>query len=121
MTSFFTLAKTLFRYLFSKPATLMYPVVPREFPTKTRGHIEIEIEKCILCSLCSRRCPAQALKVSKEQKSWEIDRSRCVLCNFCVEVCPTKCLSCDIKYAAAYVKQGEAVSFFQQAAAKTKN
>lgn len=114
MTSLFTLAKTLFRSLFSKPATLMYPVVLREYPEKSRGHIEINIDKCILCSLCARRCPAQALKVSKPQKSWEIDRARCVLCNFCVEICPTKCLSCPKKYAASYTQAPEAVNFFQQ-------
>jgi ech hydrogenase subunit F len=89
----------------------MYPAVPREFPEKARGHIEINIDKCIFCGLCSRRCPAQALKVSKEQKSWEIDRARCVLCNFCVEICPVKCLRCEKQYASSYLVQTNAVFF----------
>lgn len=96
----------------------MYPVVPREFPEKDRGHIENDIEKCILCGICQRRCPAQALKVSKEQKSWEIDRSRCVICNFCVEICPVKSLSCAKKYAASYVIQNQAIDFVQKASIK---
>jgi len=114
LTSIFTLTKTLFSYLFSKPATLMYPVVPRDFTEKSRGHIGINIDKCIFCGLCSRRCPAQALKVNKEQKSWEIDTSRCVICNFCVEICPTKCLFCDKKYSASYIHSPEAKTFYQQ-------
>ena len=79
--------------LFSRPATRRYPAVKREPFPGARGEIVIDIEKCILCGLCARRCPDQALAVSKPERSWEIDHQRCILCGLCVQVCPTHCLS----------------------------
>jgi ech hydrogenase subunit F len=114
MFSIFTLAKTVFKWLFSKPATLMYPVVPRDFFDKTRGHIDNDIQKCILCGLCERRCPAQALKVSKEKKTWEIDYARCIICNFCVEVCPVRSLRTEKTYSPSYVHAAEALTLQQK-------
>lgn len=43
--------------LFSKPATRPYPEQPREYPDRTRGHVEVDIDTCVLCSLCARKCP----------------------------------------------------------------
>jgi ech hydrogenase subunit F len=83
---------TVIKNLFSRPATYRYPKTKREGFDQTRGEIKINIDKCIFCGLCSRRCPAQALVVIKPDRSWEIDPLRCVMC-LCVEVCPTKCLS----------------------------
>ena len=94
----FSIGKMVMRSLFSKPATLMYPVVPRIPTPITRGHVSIDIEKCILCGMCKRKCPAQAIEVIRLEKSWEIDTYRCVQCNCCVEVCPVKCLKMEGSY-----------------------
>ena len=102
----FTIAGMILRSLFGRPATRMYPAVPREYVQGSRGHIEIAINECIFCGLCQRKCPAQALSVRREAKEWEINRLRCVSCNFCVDVCPTKCLSMAQGYSSAATSSG---------------
>ncbi|MDR1798147.1 MAG: 4Fe-4S binding protein [Clostridiales Family XIII bacterium] len=86
------IGKMVMRSLFKSPATLMYPVVPREWKERTRGRIEIEIENCILCGICSRKCPTDAITVDRDAKTWTIRRMGCIQCSCCVEVCPKKCL-----------------------------
>lgn len=78
--------------LFKKPATLMYPVIPRKWQERTRGHIEVDMEACILCGICSKKCPTNAIEVSRDEKTWSIERMQCIQCSCCVEVCPKKCL-----------------------------
>ena len=46
--------------LFSKPATKNYPAEPIRYPERSRGHIEIDIEDCISCSMCARSCPTRS-------------------------------------------------------------
>jgi formate hydrogenlyase subunit 6/NADH:ubiquinone oxidoreductase subunit I len=81
------------RSLFRKPATLMYPVVPREYTDLTRGHIDVDMNACILCGICMKKCPTDAINVDKKEKTWSIQRMRCIQCSCCVEVCPKKCLN----------------------------
>ena len=89
----FSFGNMILRSLFNKPATLMYPVIPRVYDEKTRGHIEINIEACIFCGICSKKCPTHAILVDRKQKEWAIARMQCIQCNCCVEACPVKCLS----------------------------
>ena len=97
----FTMTKTVIKNLVKGPATLMYPKKKRVFTRISRGSVEIDIQKCIFCGICSKRCPTYAIivtKVTKENKEWEIDRLKCCTCNLCVEVCPKKCLSMTNQY-----------------------
>lgn len=96
--SIFSMAKTVLRCLFSKPATVAYPFSPREYVKGARGKVLIEIDKCIYCGMCQRKCPTSAIVVNKTDKTWEIDRMRCISCNYCVEICPKKCLALDTVY-----------------------
>jgi formate hydrogenlyase subunit 6/NADH:ubiquinone oxidoreductase subunit I len=89
----FTMSKTVALNLASGPATLMYPKKARVYTPITRGRIENDIDRCIFCTLCGRRCPCYAISVNKESKEWQIDRLKCCICNLCVEVCPVKSLS----------------------------
>jgi formate hydrogenlyase subunit 6/NADH:ubiquinone oxidoreductase subunit I len=43
--------------------------------------------------MCARKCPANALTVTRQPKEWKFERFRCILCGYCVETCPKKCLS----------------------------
>ena len=86
--------------LFSKPVTSQYPAVPKQYPEKSRGHIEINIDECILCGICSRKCMSSAITIDKENKSWSIERMGCVQCQACVNACPKKCLSMVEGYTA---------------------
>ena len=92
------IGKMILRSLFKKPATLMYPIQPREWTERTRGRIEIEIDDCIFCGICARKCPTDALTVDRDAKSWAIARMGCIQCSCCVEVCPKKCLVNEAGY-----------------------
>lgn len=102
--SFFSLTTTVIKSFFRKPYTTKYPFAPAVFPKGSRGHIAIDIDKCIYCSICARRCPTFALKVDKNERSWSIERLKCITCNLCVDVCPKKCLSMEQGHSAAVVK-----------------
>lgn len=78
--------------LFSKPATTKYPYEPKIYPERTRGHIEITMEDCVLCGMCMRNCPPGAIKVSRAAGTWEIMPFDCIQCGYCVHGCPKKCL-----------------------------
>ncbi len=96
--SLFSFAKTEFCNLFSKPATRPYPQQPREYSERTRGHIENDMAACILCGLCSRKCPTGAIAVDRAGKTWSISRFSCIQCGYCVASCPKKCLSMKQTY-----------------------
>jgi formate hydrogenlyase subunit 6/NADH:ubiquinone oxidoreductase subunit I len=94
----FKIAGTIIKSLFSKPATLMYPLKPAKRTKISKGHVVNDITKCIFCGSCQRACPTQAICVVRDAGTWEIDRLRCCTCNACVETCPVKCLSMDPAY-----------------------
>lgn len=92
------MAKNTIRNLLNRPATLMYPQKPAKKSKITRGRLENDIERCIFCGMCQRKCPATAIVVDRPACTWEVDRYRCVVCNCCVEVCPAKCLRMETDY-----------------------
>ncbi|MGL4485106.1 MAG: 4Fe-4S binding protein [Anaerovoracaceae bacterium] len=100
MATSFKIGKVVLGSLFKKPATLMYPVVPREWQERTRGAIGIVEEDCILCGICSKRCPTLAIDVNRDKRFWAIERMNCVQCGACVSVCPKKCLIMEQQYTA---------------------
>jgi len=88
----FTLIGNILGRLFRKPVTRLYPVEVKPACAGCRGQLHIRIEDCIFCGACQRRCPANAITVSKQPKSWTLDPYRCIVCGYCVELCPKKCL-----------------------------
>lgn len=100
----FKLGKMTMRSLFHKPATVKYPYEKRDlermFPD-LRGHVQCDIDMCILCGICSRACPVGAIAVDRKGGTWEIDPYRCVQCASCVRECPKKCLSMSTECAPA--------------------
>lgn len=89
---------TALKNLFSKPATSQYPAVPKVYPEKSRGHVEINIDNCIMCGICSRKCMSGAITVDRNNKTWSIERMGCVQCQACVNACPKKCLTMAAGY-----------------------
>lgn len=94
----FEMARTVVKSVFRKPATLMYPVKSAKITTLSRGHVVIDVSRCISCRICQKKCPSQAISVDPKEKTWQINRLRCNVCNSCVETCPAKCLTMDAHY-----------------------
>ncbi len=90
--------KTVLHNLISKPATRLYPFEERVYPERTRGHVENDMDVCVLCGLCSIKCPTHAITVDKAAKTWSIRPMSCIQCRCCVDNCPKKCLSMAQKF-----------------------
>jgi ech hydrogenase subunit F len=103
-----TLGGIVARSALSKYATRLYPFEKRPAYATTRGHIANDINLCIFCSLCQKKCPTHAITVTKAEKIWTIDRMKCIQCGACVDACPKKCLTMENSYApAAVIKEIE--------------
>ena len=89
----FTLIGTILKNAFGRPATRLYPFVKRPLPPGVRGRLDVEIDKCVYCTLCAKRCPANAITVDREARCWTLNPWACIVCGYCAEACPKKCLS----------------------------
>ena len=86
---------TILHNLVSKPKTRK---VEKEYPAGTRGHVENDMDVCVLCGLCSIKCPTHAITVDKAAKTWSIRPMSCIQCRCCVDNCPKKCLSMGLRF-----------------------
>lgn len=111
----FKIFKTVMRSLFKRPVTVKYPAEPREWEKITRGHISISETECIACGICAKKCPTDAITVSKQDRTWTIERMQCIQCSHCVNVCPKKCLHMEPQYTApGYEKVTDVVHIPEQ-------
>ena len=55
--------------------------------------IAVDMETCVLCGICAKKCPTSAIAVDRANKTWTIKRSECTLCETCVEICPKDSLT----------------------------
>ena len=94
----FKLGKMTLGSLFKEPETIRYPAQTKTPPAGLKGHIENDVEVCILCGICQKRCPADAISVDKATRTWNIDRFRCVQCGSCARECPKGCLRMEPSY-----------------------
>lgn len=52
------------------------------------GKIVNDMSKCILCGLCSRKCPSACITVDRtDAKTWSINRDQCIQCGACIDAC----------------------------------
>lgn len=86
--SLLTFAKTALGSMVKQPVTVCYPQEKLAAPERLRGHIVNDMDVCICCGMCARRCPADALAVDRKGGTWSIDPYACVVCGECIESCP---------------------------------
>ena len=81
------MALVTLKNLFSAPQTRRYPDEVRPPYAGFRGHLELDLESCVLCGICDRRCPCGAITVSREDKTLVIEHLHCTACGVCVDAC----------------------------------
>ncbi|MBR4749456.1 MAG: 4Fe-4S binding protein [Abditibacteriota bacterium] len=90
----FEFLRPVLKNLLSRPSTRNYPAAEREPFEGARGHVEgIDPEKCVFCGICARKCPADAIRVDRQARTWTLDSFKCVICSVCAESCPKGCIS----------------------------
>lgn len=87
----------IFKNLFRKPMTVMFPEEVVEIPERNRGEHSFDIETCISCGSCAKICPNRAIKMvgvptefkDKYPKTYpQIDLGKCCFCALCEDICP---------------------------------
>ena len=74
--SLLTFAKTALGSMVKQPVTVCYPQEKLAAPERLRGHIVNDMDVCICCGMCARRCPAGARGRSQ---GWNVvDRPVCL-------------------------------------------
>ena len=83
----------IWRHLFKRRATVLYPFERLEPPKDLRGKIVFDLEKCEpKCRLCAIDCPANAIVMEEREDGKEGTRpvfllDRCIFCGQCAEGC----------------------------------
>lgn len=101
--------------------TRLYPEVPAVVFDRTRGRMDVDMDKCTACTLCAKACPIQCIDIAGEKKlqgkgkraaRFVIDFSRCMFCGLCVEACLFAAIrhtgKCDF---SSYVREELIVDF----------
>lgn len=92
-----------------------------DLPTRSRGLLFNDIDRCTGCKECSKVCPAQCIRVEETpsadpSKSWvsvyDVDFSRCIFCGLCVEACPTGSLVHTKQYEGAAYQVSDLLASF---------
>jgi formate hydrogenlyase subunit 6/NADH:ubiquinone oxidoreductase subunit I len=111
MKSAGTMLPSIFKYLFQRPVTVLYPVQRLDVPPRLRGKIAFSLEKCISCGACARNCPSGACAMEKlDGKNRPVfDLDRCLFCEQCAESCPKDAIALTQEFELAHYKRGEAV------------
>ena len=52
------------------------------------GKPSVDVEKCVYCTLCAKKCPQEAILVDRKEKIWKLDEEKCVQCGICASACP---------------------------------
>lgn len=95
--AFFFLCGNLFLY----KVTLLYPIERSAQTSRIRGEHVLRRygtgkERCIVCRLCERICPAEAITIyalssyigNRYALDYLLDMTKCIYCGLCQEACP---------------------------------
>jgi NADH-quinone oxidoreductase subunit I len=76
--------------LFKKPATVIDPHREIPVPDRYRGVLVLDREKCVLCGLCAKVCPANCIAVDRKEGTYIYNPVKCIGCRRCEDVCNKK-------------------------------
>lgn len=111
----------VFKHIFIKPVTRMYPFEKPVLPPSSRGlHTLVRDsgtgnERCVGCALCVRICPNGAIHMitskgemgQKQVDEYEIDLTRCAFCGLCADVCPKDAIVMSSRFELAVYDKGD--------------
>lgn len=92
-----SIVKEVFKNVFIKPMTVLFPFEKIEIPERNRGEHSFNIDTCISCGACARICPNLAIEMieapqelkQKYPKTYpQIDIGKCCFCALCEDTCP---------------------------------
>ena len=112
---------TVIKNLFSKPATLCYPVVVREPVAGFRGKVRWDGNKCDLCNDCARLCPSGAITVDVPSRQVRYDPLKCIYCANCVDVCLQQAISHDLTYTSPRIHKKQEATVIKHRGFSTNN
>lgn len=92
-----TMLRDVIDSFFRAPATEKYPFERTAAPTRLRGKLIWNPEKCSGCGLCAKDCPSNAIEVitiDRATKKFIVryHMDRCTYCAQCVQNCRFKCM-----------------------------
>jgi ech hydrogenase subunit F len=101
--SYFRMTAIALKWAFSKPVTSKYPFEPRVAIPGSRGSLSFDVDTCVYCGVCAKKCPTGALVIHRKLRKWAIDRLLCITCGYCVDACPKKSLALETAHATPTV------------------
>jgi ech hydrogenase subunit F len=101
-----TMLSTVIKNLISRPDTTKYPNAAPDIPEGNRGRVDWNMESCVFCGLCEKRCPALAVSMDKSSGIILLHVHRCISCGVCIDVCPKDAISMTSEYSKpGYAKE----------------
>ncbi len=95
-----TMFKDILRSATIKPATQKYPFERKAAPSRLRGKLTWDPERCSGCGLCAKDCPSHAIEIiildrTSKRFVMRYRSDRCTFCAQCVVNCRFKCIEMD--------------------------
>lgn len=72
----------------------------------------VDIEKCINCGACAKKCPSNAIYLPFAQaipQAYLIEREKCNKCGACMQVCPREAINIEAKEEETSIRVGSIV------------
>jgi NADH-quinone oxidoreductase subunit I len=106
-----------FKNLVSRAITIQYPTQKLPMSNRFRGLVDLNPQKCIMCSQCVKICPTDCIALTQEVmpenkkklKSFQYKMELCCFCGMCAQVCPTAAIYMNKIYEIASFDRRELV------------